>query len=357
MKLIQELQVHQIELEMKNEELKSRNDELRESEARFRLVSDNAPVLIWKAGIDALCDYFNKPWQKFTGRTMEQEMGNGWAEGVHPEDFQRCLDSYLGAFKAQQPFTMEYRLLRNDGEYRWLLDHGVPRFTPNGKFSGYIGSCVDITESKQSLLLLEQTRHNYETFFNTIDDFLFVLDEKGNTTHTNSTVIERLGYTREELFGKSALMVHPPEQCEEAGRIVGEMLGGVTAFCPVPLISKSRVQIPVVTTVSKGHWNGKPAIFGVTKDISTQRLSEENFSKKNGEIKHVLMSAENYCVQDKKYRFTVVHDITRQKQAQVQMGQISAPLSLATQTGGVGIWDFDKDTGIGMPRTMVEELF
>jgi PAS domain S-box-containing protein len=119
---------------------------LRESEARFLVVADSAPVLIWMAGVDKLCDFFNKPWLEFTGRTMEQELGNGWAEGVHPDDLQRCIQTYTAAFEAREPFVMQYRLRRHDGEYRWIKDDGVPRFDTQGNFSGYIGSCVDITE-------------------------------------------------------------------------------------------------------------------------------------------------------------------------------------------------------------------
>ncbi|MFZ4705172.1 MAG: PAS domain S-box protein [Bacteroidales bacterium] len=128
-------------------------------------------------------------------------------------------------------------------------------------------------------VFLDQTRRNYETFFNTIDDFLFVLDEQGNIIHTNTTVINRLKYSRQELLGKSVLMVHPPDRRDEAGRIVGEMLSGSADFCPVPIITKSGVQIPVETRVKQGVWDDKPAIFGVTKDISRIQLSEEKFSK------------------------------------------------------------------------------
>jgi len=121
-------------------------EELRESEARFRTVADAAPVLIWMSGVDKLCTFFNKPWLEFTGRTTEQEMGNGWAEGVHPDDLQQCLEIYGQAFDARQPFVMQYRLRRHDGEYRWVSDQGIARYDTQGKFAGYIGSCVDITE-------------------------------------------------------------------------------------------------------------------------------------------------------------------------------------------------------------------
>jgi PAS domain S-box-containing protein len=126
---------------------------------------------------------------------------------------------------------------------------------------------------------VEQTRKNYETFFNTIDDFLFVLDEGGNIIHTNNTVIKRLEYTAEELLSKSVLMVHPEERRKEAGRIVGEMLAGTADFCPVPLVTKSGNYIPVETRVKPGYWDGKPVIFGVTKDVSKIKLSEEKFAK------------------------------------------------------------------------------
>jgi PAS domain S-box-containing protein len=124
--------------------------ERRESEERFRLVANSAPVLIWMAGTDRQCNYFNQAWLEFTGRSIEAELGNGWAEGVHPEDVKSCLDTYTSAFDLRESFKMQYRLRRNDGEYRWLFDIGVPRFNSHGSFAGYIGSCIDITERKMA---------------------------------------------------------------------------------------------------------------------------------------------------------------------------------------------------------------
>jgi PAS domain S-box-containing protein len=121
----------------------------RESEERFQIMADSSPIMIWMSGLDKLCDYFNQPWLDFTGRTLEEELGNGWFENVHPEDLQLCIDTYFTAFDARQKFTMEYRLRRFDGEYCWILDIGIPRFTPDGSFVGYIGSCLDITDRKR----------------------------------------------------------------------------------------------------------------------------------------------------------------------------------------------------------------
>jgi PAS domain S-box-containing protein len=123
---------------------------LRESEERFRLVTNTAPVMIWMAGPDKLCTYFNHPWLEFTGRSIQAELGNGWAESVHLEDLERCLDTYTKAFDQCVPFEMEYRLRRHDGEYRWIFDLGVPRWNADGSFVGYIGSCIDVTERKRA---------------------------------------------------------------------------------------------------------------------------------------------------------------------------------------------------------------
>lgn len=127
-------------------ERKRAEEALRESEARFRNMADKAPVMIWMSGTDKLCTFFNKGWLDFTGRNLEQELGNGWAEGVHQADLDRCLEIFNESFDARKEFAMEYRLRRNDGEYRWILDKGVPRVEPDGTFIGYIGTCIDITE-------------------------------------------------------------------------------------------------------------------------------------------------------------------------------------------------------------------
>jgi len=120
----------------------------RESEERFRLVANTAPVMIWMSGPDKLCTYFNQPWLEFTGRALNSELGNGWTEGVHPEDLNRFLENYTKRFDQRESYQMEYRLRRHDGAYRWILAHGVPRFNADGSFGGYIGSCIDVTDRK-----------------------------------------------------------------------------------------------------------------------------------------------------------------------------------------------------------------
>jgi PAS domain S-box-containing protein len=115
------------------------------SAAEYRILVEQAPIMVWRANTSTECDYFNDRWLLFRGRTMEQEIGNQWAEGVHPEDLQNCLKTYLGFFQRREPFEMHYRLQRADGAYRWIFDRGVPFLADNGDFGGYIGSCIDVT--------------------------------------------------------------------------------------------------------------------------------------------------------------------------------------------------------------------
>ncbi|MEM9161526.1 MAG: PAS domain S-box protein [Cyanobacteria bacterium P01_F01_bin.4] len=144
---------------------------LRESEARFRTVANSAPVLLWIADTDKRCTFFNQTWLTFTGRAVEQELGDGWFEGVHPDDADLCADTYTTAFDARQNFEMEYRLRRSDGQYRWILDRGIPRFTPDGSFAGYIGTCIDISD-----------RHEVEKLK---DEFISVVNHELRTPLTS----------------------------------------------------------------------------------------------------------------------------------------------------------------------------
>jgi PAS domain S-box-containing protein len=129
--------------------MKMTPEELSDAKGTFRAMADTAPVMIWMSDRDMQCTFFNRPWLEFTGRTLEQELSNGWTAGVCPDDLQQCLDTYVSSFKACRPFMMEYRLRRADGVYRWVLDRGIPRYGTDGEFAGYIFSVIDITEHKR----------------------------------------------------------------------------------------------------------------------------------------------------------------------------------------------------------------
>lgn len=130
------------------------------SATEYRLLVEYSPVMIWRSGLDARCDYFNETWLQFTGRALEQELGDGWAEGVHPDDLDRCVKHYLDHFARREAFEMEYRLKRHDGVYRWIFDRGVQFQDDDGRFVGFIGSCVDVEDRRRAQE--ERQRHDAE---------------------------------------------------------------------------------------------------------------------------------------------------------------------------------------------------
>ena len=143
---LKELNISNDQLQIELRERKQTEDALRESEGRYRTLADSGQALIWTAGLDKKCDYFNIPWLAFTGKRIEDELGDGWVKGVHPDDLQRCIDIYVTAFDLREKFSMNYRIRHNSDEYRWIQDDGTPRYNSKGEFIGYIGHCLDITD-------------------------------------------------------------------------------------------------------------------------------------------------------------------------------------------------------------------
>jgi len=127
------------------------------SHAEYRSIVEQAPIMIWRSDSAAQCDYFNQRWLAFTGRTLEDELGDGWCNGVHPDDRDRCIKTYRDAFERRDPFEVEYRLRRYDGEYRWVLDTGGPVYDALGQFVGYVGSAVDVTDRVEARAALART--------------------------------------------------------------------------------------------------------------------------------------------------------------------------------------------------------
>jgi PAS domain S-box-containing protein len=137
-------------------ELQRHIERQRTGDVRFRLLADTAPVMLWMSGPDALCTYFNRAWLEFRGRTVDQEVGNGWTEGLHPDDRDLYLETYLKAFGTRQPFRMRCRLRRADGECSWVETAGVPRFEEGGAFAGFMGSALDLTSNKSGIFTPDQ---------------------------------------------------------------------------------------------------------------------------------------------------------------------------------------------------------
>ncbi len=131
-------------------ELLRRKGQEREGDAQFRLLTDSAPFMVWMCGGDALRTYFNKAWLSFRSRALEEELGNGWIEGVQPDDRDHCLETYLKSFSSRQPYQMQYRLQRQSGDYCWVEESGVPRCNAEGEFSGYIGVAHDLSDRRRT---------------------------------------------------------------------------------------------------------------------------------------------------------------------------------------------------------------
>jgi len=179
-----------------------------ESESRFRDMANSAPVMIWIAGLDKLCYFFNKGWLDFTGRSLDQESGNGWAEGVHPDDFDRCLKIYVESFDARRHFKMDYRLRRHDGVYRWIEDNGSPRFDGQGEFLGYIGSCIDINERKEA-------EEYFKIIVEASPSAMLLLNDQGTIELVNNAFIRLFGYSAEEITGQLIEEVVPNDLADD----------------------------------------------------------------------------------------------------------------------------------------------
>ena len=186
---------------------------LRESELRFRTTANAAPVLIWMSGPDKRCTWFNQRWLDFVGRAIEQELGDGWCDNLHPADFDRVLDTYHAAFDARRSYEMEYRLQRDDGAWRWLLERGTPNFGPGGEFEGYIGTCIDITEHRETVEALRESRARFKTLTESLPQMIWTCTRDGYTDYLSRQWLDYTGRSEAQQLGKGWLeQVHPDDR-------------------------------------------------------------------------------------------------------------------------------------------------
>jgi PAS domain S-box-containing protein len=263
--------------------------ELRESEARFRDMANSAPVMIWMAGTDKLCTFFNQGWLAFTGRTLAQELGNGWADGVHPVDFDLCLKTYSSAFDSRQSFTMEYRRRNQAGEYRWILDVGAPRLAADGKFLGYIGSCTDITERKRSDDLLKKERAFLRQVIDIDPNLIFAKNREGRFTLVNKAVAEVFGTTVENIVGKTdADFNSNAAEIEHFRRVDLEVMDTLQErFVAEESITDARAKTHWLQTVKRpivdadGRAN---QVLGAATDITRRKEAEIELARQRSEL-------------------------------------------------------------------------
>jgi PAS domain S-box-containing protein len=264
---------------------------LRESEERFLCIADNTPALIWMAGLDKGCFYFNQPWLKFTGRTLEQEQGNGWTAGIHPDDFDYCWQTYSRAFDRRKPFTVEYRLRDATGGYRYLLENGVPRFAQNGRFLGYIGSCIDITDRQEARQEIEKSEEKYRTLIESIGSIVICWQPTGKITFVNRYGLLFFGFSEEEIIGKNVIDTIVPK-VSSTGKDLEAYIGDICKspekyeFLDNENVKKNGERVWIT-------WTNKPVfddrgnvieMFAVGTDITARKLAEDQLRQRELEL-------------------------------------------------------------------------
>jgi two-component system CheB/CheR fusion protein len=266
-------------------EQKETNNRLRESENRFRIMADAAPVLIWLSDTSKECFYFNQQWLNFRGKTLEHEVGNGWVDGVHPDDLTYCWETYSQAFDQHLKFSMVYRLCNANNEYRWLLDNGVPRYLEDGTFVGYIGSCVDITEQKEAENQLRESQKMYKILAENSVDVVYTLDNAMKMNFISPSIFRLTGYSPEEFKAMPFDKMLPPESLKimwqkHAERMQAEATDTnnkeIFVTMEIEQIRKDgqRIWTETVTTRLYDENNEKIGYLGVTRDVTMRRQAE-----------------------------------------------------------------------------------
>jgi PAS domain S-box-containing protein len=189
-------------------------DQLARSEERYRTLADTLPSLIWMAGADVNCTFVNRRWLEFTGRSLEQELGHGWVEAVHPDDVVRCIQTFINAFDRREPIELELRKRRADGEYRWLLTRGGPMFD-HGEFVGYVGTSIDISDRHQAQVDLRDEEVRFRTLVGSSDVMIVVLAADG-TLIDEFLPATGLGYQAGEGLGRLGFDYLHPDDLERA---------------------------------------------------------------------------------------------------------------------------------------------
>ena len=295
-------------------------EKLRESEALFHQIADSAPVLLWLTDADGLCTWFNKQWVDFRGRTLAQDLGNGWAEGIHPDDLDRVLKIYLEHFEKRFPFRMEFRLKRADGKYRWILGQGVPRFSDSGTFQGFIGSCLDITEiqlAKELQFDISKRLAELAAIVESSDDVILSKSLDGIITSWNAAASRVFGYSPEEMVGASILKLIPEALQSEEKTIIENIRAGrrVDHFETVRATKDGRL-LDVSLTVSPIK-DDQGKVIGASKilrDISSRKRIEQS-----------LLQAEKIAATGR-MAATIAHEINNPLEAVMNLLYLLRPL-------------------------------
>ncbi|HTT62284.1 MAG TPA: PAS domain S-box protein [Bryobacteraceae bacterium] len=287
---------------------------LRESEQRFRSMADTVPVLIWITDTEGQCQFVNQAWLGFSGRTLVQELGRGWTEGLHPEDRERALADFNTARANRSRFQAEYRMRRADGEYRWVLDTGTPRFDPTGQFAGHIGSCLDVTEARQDrealrvardeltvrvaertaeLVLtneaLRQSEQHYQMLANLAPVGIFRTDANGHCLYVNDRACQICGIQAEEAGqGRWDRILEPEDQARLAAEWRKVVAGGGPGSLEHRIIRRDGSIVWALThfAAERGYRGEVTGCIGTVADITGRKRAEEDKRKLEAQVQH-----------------------------------------------------------------------
>ncbi|WNG40755.1 PAS domain-containing protein [Archangium violaceum] len=297
---------------------------------QYRLLVEHAPTMVWRSGVDAHCNYFNATWLRFTGRTLEQEMGDGWISGVHPDDLRRCMDTYLSNFERRTAFEMEYRLRRHDGVYRYIFDRGVPFTDDAGQFAGFIGSCVDVHERREAnrakATFLALATHELRTPLTSMRMYMEALRRQ-------------LSQAQEELATSSPLL-RLNAQLERVSSLVQDLedTGRLEAELPLVMHKEELELSELVQTVVATH-----------RDTDTFRA--------RGKQRHVfeltLPPGPHHVVADRQRMEQVLNNLLTNA---VKYSPKGGPIHVTLAREGAGFALSVKDSGIGIPAADIPSL-
>lgn len=281
-------------------ERKKAEAELRERDIQYENLANSGFALIWTSDINKKCTYFNGPWLNFTGRAIEQELGDGWTEGIHPDDFDKCFQTYDSAFDKRISFELEYRLRHVNGEYRWIRDLGTPNFNSKGEFIGYIGHCFDISNQKRTEEGLKNSEATHRLLFDNNPIPMWVYDMKTlKFLKVNEAAIAKYGYSNDEFLLMTLKDIRPAED-------VQLLVDNVNS-------DTSRIQ-------RSGAWR--------------HRL-------KNGEIILVDIHSHEIVFEEKQARIVATYDVTERINAEEEIKRLNVRISTATKAAQIGIWEWD----------------
>lgn len=249
--------------------------------------------MIWRSDITGQCDYFNSQWLIFVGKTMEEQVGDRWFAGVYPDDADHYMQTYVEHFQRRQPFEMEYRLLHNSGEYRWIIDYGTPIYDKNGDFAGYVGSCYDITERKEKETKIKEREIKFTQIFDNSIDMIFVKkfveDDTLQYIEVNDTACNILGYSKEEILKLTTLDLCP--ELRDKPHIIDQFSKeGQIAF-ELNYRTKDQIDIPVEGTSKIFFINGEKYIVTTLRDIRQRKIAEETLKEAERHLGNLLKIA------------------------------------------------------------------